>query len=255
MGMNKPDIHDQLRFRRTDLIFDHFNNYTSGQLWTSGGASGTVANNDGDGGILTLTTGAVQSQSAWVATTRNNWTFVAGKPMLFQTAINYTEAATNQAAIFVGWAVTMNGILTNVTGVPNANTSACGIYKRPGETLWRAFSSVGTTQNDTQSKTSTLAPGITQELGIMVMINANSQLEATFFTGGMGPPTTTGGGPLGQKPMLNNVTGMSGLQPIKHYVSITGAAAMQLGVYVLAGSGSSEVVSVDYISAEHLAIP
>lgn len=254
MGMNKPDIHDALKLRRTAGIFDHFNNYTDAGLWTKGGA-GTVVNGDGDGGILTLTTGAVAFQPAYVGTTRKNWTFVAGKPMVFQIGLAYTEAAVNQAAIFVGFTSALATMFSGA-GALLANFSGCGIFKKAGDVLWSAITSVGVVQQITQSKSSCIQAGLMQELFVQVMLNQNSQLEATFQTGGLGPITVAGGGANGQNPMINNVSGMSGIQPIKHFAAYAGAAAMSCGIFVQAAAGgASEIVSVDYIGNEFLAMP
>lgn len=256
MGMNKIDVLDELMKRRTSSVFDHFNEYVSGtgHLWTSAVSGGTVANNDGDGGILTLTTGAVADQDAAVVSTRKNWTFVADKPMLFQVGLRYTEANTDDAAIFAGFASSFTDILADATYLPPTNISACGIYKRAGGTLWRGFTSVGTTQTDTESRSSCIQAAIIQELYIYVAI-VGSNLEATFWAGGPGPATITGGGSLGRTPMMPNVTTMARMQPIKHVIAYASAAAMNIGVYVKASSGNSEVVSVDYIGAHLLSIP
>lgn len=248
MGMNKPDIHNSLELRRTSGIFDHFNSYTDTQLWTAGGSGGTVANSDGDGGILTLTTGAAQDQDAIVRTTRKLYTFVSGKPMLFQIGLSYTEANTNQAGIFVGFASSFTDILTDTTYALPASISACGIFKKPGDILWSAFTSVGTTQYTTQSKTSCIQAGLPQELVIQVML-AGSNLEATFWAGGFGATAS------GRVPMLPNVTTMAAMQPIKHVIAYSGAVAMYAGASVKAGSSSSEVVSVDYLGTEFLSMP
>jgi len=254
MGMNKPDIHDSLMLRRTSGVFDHFNNYTDGGLWTKGGINGTVTNADGNGGLLTLTTLATQSNTAFVATTRKNWQFVAGQPLIFQTAISYTEANVNQAGIFVGFASAFTGILTAITGVPLNPCSACGIFKKPGDTLWSAFTSVGATQLITQSGTSCIAAGLVQELKLQVMITGTN-LEATFWAGTPGPGAVTGGAPSGETLMYPNASNMSRMQPIKHVIPIASAAAMYFGANLLAGSASSEVMLVDYLGTEFLAIP
>lgn len=256
MGMNKPDIHNALQLRRTALVFDHFNEYVSGSghLWTSGGSGGTVANNDGDGGILTLTTGAVQDQDAFVASTRKNWTFVSGKPLIFQIGCSYTEANTNKAGIYLGMASSFVDVLVDTTYVLASPLSGVGIYKKPGDTLWTCFTSIGSTQYATQSTAPCQLAGIMQEFIIQVMVVGTS-IEVTFFTGGMPAATITGGGGTGLAPMIPNVTTMARQQPIKHVVAYSGAAAMSMGASIKAGSGSSEVLSVDYIGSEFLSIP
>ena len=187
MGMFKVDIGSLLRKSRTAEVFDHFESYTDTQLWTKGGVNGTVTNPDANGGQIVLTTLASQSNTAFVGTTRKNWQFVANQPMVFQIGLNYTEAAVNQAGIFVGFTSVFTGILTNVTGVPLTPFSGCGIFKKPGDTLWSAITSVGATQQITQSKSSCIQPGLTQVLIVQVMVNAGGQVEATFWAGPPGP--------------------------------------------------------------------
>jgi len=45
------------------------------------------------------------------------------------------------------------------------------------------------------------------------------------------------------------------MQPIKHVIPYASAAAMSIGASIKAGSGSSEVLSIDYIGAAYLSIP
>lgn len=255
MGMNKPDIHPALQLRRTAELFDHFNQgYVSGSghLWTSAGTGGTVANNDGDGGILTLTTGAVADQDAIVATTRKNFTFVAGKPMVYQIGLKYTEANTDDAGIVFGFASSFTDILVDATYALASPLSAACIYKKPGDTKWSCFTSVGSTQKTDQSIVPCQGAGVIQEFCIQVMVQGDN-IEVTFWGGVSGPPAITGG-PLGYIPMVPNVTTMARQQPIKHVIAYSGAAAMGVGASVKASSANSEVVSVDYIGSEFLSI-
>ncbi len=252
MGMNKVELHNALQLRRTMGIFDHFPSYTSTQLWTSGGSGGTVANSDGDGGLLTLTTGAVADQDAIVSTTRKLFTFVAGKPMLYQTGFKYTEANTDDAGIVFGFASSFTDILVDATYALATPLSAACIYKKPGETYWSCFSSVGATQYTTQSTVPCQSAGVIQEFCINVAIQG-SNIEVTFWGGAFGPTAVTGG-PAGFIAMVPNVTSMARQQPIKHVIPYSGAAAMQCGQSIKASSANSEVAYVDYIGAEFLSM-
>jgi len=255
MGKNNLDVHDELQKRRTALVFDHFESYVDAQLWTKGGDAGTVANSDGDGGILTMTTGAGADQDAFVATTRKNWTFLAGKPMTFQCGFRYSEANTDQACIFAGFCSgAFNTILTDNTYVLLTPCSAAGILKKPGETKWSAFSSVGAVQKLTPSISPCQQAGLIQEFIIEVAI-VGLNIEVTFKQGGPGPVSVVGGGPAGPTYMYPDVTTMARMQPIKHVIPFAGALAMAAGVDIKAGSGSSEVLSLDYAAIEHLVMP
>ena len=253
MGLFKPDIHDGLIKARTMPVFDHFTSYTDTQLWTSvatgGGAS--VANNDGDGGILTLTTGATLNNEAATKTTRKLFTFVANKPMLFQCGLKYTEANTDDAGIVLGFASSWTNILADTTFALPSTLSGALIYKKPGDTLWSAFGSVGTTQSYQQSLAPCQGAGIMQYFQIQAIPDPNGQIELTFWQGMYGIGATS---PY-YTPMLPNVTSIARMQQIKFFLTYTSAAAMQIGVFVKASGSNSEVVYLDYAGAEFLSIP
>ena len=255
MGMFKPDLHPDLQLRRTAGLFDHFmRGYAPGAtgIWneteTGGGAS--VSLSDSDGGVLSLATGATQNNEACLFTPLKLWTFVANKPMIAQCGFYYTEAATNAAGIVFGFASSWTNILADTTYALPTTLSGALIYKKPTETLWSAFASVGTTQSSQQSNMACQNAGNMQEFIIQVMPNANSNIEVTFWQGPLGI-----GASDGVVPMKPNVTSMARMQPIKFEIAYASAAAMQLGLFVKASGSNSETVHLDYIGAELLSVP
>ena len=265
MGMSKPDIHPNLQLRRTSGVFDHFNEYVSGSghLWTSATSTGTVAlatTGLQEGGILLLTSGAVAGQYAAVQSTAAMWKFVAGKPMIFQTAFSYTEEASNLGVIFCGFTNDITAVLTSATGVPiaaNSGTvSACGIYKIPGDTTWSVLLINGTTRLLVPTSSKCQNAAAMQEFIIQVMIPQANIIEATFWQGGLGAPAVTTGAPGGPTPMYPLSPGPA-FQPVKLTAALTGAAAMKCGVISEAGTAAAagQALSVDYIGTELLSIP
>ena len=234
-------------------VFDHFTNYTTAGLWTTTATGGgaTVAAGDADGGILTLTTGATLNNEAAVTSTNKLLTFVADKPSIFQCDLHYTEAATNAAGIVLGFASSWTNILADTTFALPSSLSAALIYKKPTDTYWSAFGSVGTTQSSQLSLSPCQNAGINQRFYIQCMMNAASQVEITFMQGGYGE---SAGNP-GYTDMLPSVTTMARMQPIKFFIPYASAAAMKIGVFAKASGSNSEVISIDYIATEFLSIP
>lgn len=253
MGLLKPDVHDGLEKFRTMPIFDHFTSYASGGLWTSitTGSGATVAAGDGDGGILTVTTGATLNNEAGFKSTNKLATFVANKGMWAQYAFKYTEANTDDAGIVMGWASSWTNILADTTFALPTTLSGALIYKKPNDTLWSGFGSVSTTQSSQQSIATCQQAAITQVMSIQAIPDPGGMIEITFWAG----PYGVSGGTPGYTPMLPNVTSMARQQPIKFFISYASAAAMQFGFFVKAGGSNSEVVSVDMVGGEFLSIP
>jgi hypothetical protein len=273
--MNKYDVHDQLVHARTMLVFDDFPWYTSWQMWTStttGGGSSVALSSTGVGGLLTLTTGAVQNNEAAVTSTNQPFTFQngtnqVGTPMVFQCEINYTEASTNQAGIVVGVSSTWTHILADTTWVFPNSFSGAVVYKAPGTSTWGLATSIGTTQLTQVGGNSCIQAGQNQRIVIYAMINIAGQVEVTAMVGTPGTPGNSGtvsGTVVGQV-----ISGMSWLYPnftnipvaratpIKQYVAFSGAAAMSAGVFLKSGAGGgvAESVNVDYIAVDYLARP
>lgn len=238
-----------LRQRRGNYVFDDFNQFTNAALWTSGGTGGntafSVTNPDHVNGWLVCNTNAAANNEAWVATTRKNWiasqtpTPPGNEPggvLVFETRINYAEANTNVAGIFVGFSSAFATLLLAAgAGSLKTNMSAFGIYKLSGTTTWGLISSNGTTQVITLSDKSSISSN-DQILRIEVVAVPGSIVEVSAF--------------LDDLPLLD--PSQSFPRPIKQRLTYTSIAAMAGGVYVQAGDANAEVVNVDYIALENL---
>lgn len=270
MGMTKPDIHDYLLKRRTNLVWDDFNYYVSTDMWTTVATSAggeSVAAGNGDGGLLVLTTGGTQNNAVSARSTNKLWTFTNLKPIIFETVINYTDGDSNNAAMAFGFSSTWTAgtsstdVLTDTAGLPQTSFSGCLFYKSPTDTVWSVITSVGSTQTITKTgmPCQGVAAGLNQVLQIQLMV-LNGNVEASFFGGlfGIGGGSTGGMTNPGQLPALFPV-GVAGTFPsrqIKHTVPIAGAVAMYAGAFAKnAGSGISQVCDVDYIGIDYLARP
>ena len=256
MGMTKPDQLQSIDIYRSMGIFDHFADgfsASSSGKWntTATGSGASIANNDGAGGILTLTTGATINNEACVFTPKKIFQFLSVQPQFALCSFYYTEGNVNQAGIAFGLASSWSHILADTTFALPSTLSGALIYKKPGDTLWSAWGSVGTTQSNQQSLSITQLAGIPQYFVIYAMMDQASNVELTFQQLPIGYTAPQGSGPW----MLPNTTGMSRMQPIKFYIPYASALGMQLGLFVKSGDGTSEVVSLDCIGGGFLSIP
>jgi hypothetical protein len=114
---------------------------------------------------------------------------------------------------------------------PAASFSGAIIYKLAGQTLWSFRTSVGSTSVDTLSQ-HTAGGTASQVLRIEIR-----QGQA-------------GAGGLEAVPFLNGQQMLdANNKPIKQIITYTSALAMQAGMYAKAGSGTSEVATMDYLTA------
>lgn len=238
--MNLPDLHDELLKRRTVGLFDDFHHFVDTDVWTKLAADGgsSVANSDNVAGLVTLTTGGTDNNEAALAGTRKNWLIAANKPIVFEARINYAEGNTNKANVAAGIASVIGAanFLQDDGAGPAASFSGCAIYKVDGGTVWKCVSSLGATQTISTS-TATAGGTADQVLRIEIRPVTSTLAEVSFFVDGQ---------------PLYDAAITSKNQPIKHQLTYTSAVKMQPGVYVKAGSATSEVVNVDYVGVEML---
>lgn len=240
MGVSKTDIHDAYKLRRTYGDLDDFASYTDGQLWTKVvGGSASVAVNDGQGGILTLSCiDSTQDREAYVKHTTQLFKFVANNPIVVEAYLQYTEQGTNQASVAFGLMSSVGALsIQNASGSNEPKTSFSGavIYKVPGGTVWKTCSSLGTTQ--TKSTSDTTAGGASyQRLMIVVEPVSSTLAEITYYVDGN---------------QLKTATGRPGTAKIKDQLTYTGAVAMQLFVCMKNGDTNAQTLNVDYMAWEH----
>lgn len=231
------DLRDALAFRRTCGIFDDFYSYTDAQLWTKlaadVGASVAVDTTERSGRIK-LTTGATNNNEVGVATTNKNFLIASGFSQLFEARLQYAEAATNAANVAVGLfsAATSNLLVDDGAG-PATNFSGALIYKVDGGTTWHAIYSDGTTQ---ATKDTGITAGGTADVVLRIEMKAVSStiVEVTFWINDAIALDTNNNPPS---------------RAIKFSGTYASAAVMNCGVYLKDGSGTGEVLDVDYLAA------
>lgn len=234
--MKELDLAQMIRERRMFGVFDDYQWYISPHLWTKlvSDTTPTVAITAGAaGGVIALATDATNNNEVANYTTNQFFKFAAAKPLICESRIQCTESASGVANIAMGFSSAFGANLLVDDGAGPATTmSGALIYKVDGSTVWKFVTSISTTQ--TISTSTTTATGSSyQTLRIVCKPVTSTLVECVPFCDGV------------QLKDTNN-------KPIKHTLTLTGAAAMNYGVYAKAGSGSGETVSVDYDAAYQL---
>lgn len=235
--MKLLDLPQDLRDRRMFGFFDDFEWYLSPHRWTSltaDAGTSVAAGATAFGGAVVLTTGAVDNSECALGTTAKLFRPADDKPLVFESRVQFTEAAVNAANLFVGFAdVLASADLLQDNGAgPKASFFGAGLFKVDGDTVWRCVTSRGAVQTITPSIVP--AGGTTpQTLRIEIQPVDPTSAEVTFYTDDLAVRDLAG-------------------QPVKHLLTMTGFASLQAGVYAKAGSTASETVSVDYIAAYQL---
>jgi hypothetical protein len=211
--------------------FNDFNNLATGAdgLTTLVADAGTsVAAGDARAGIAVITTGATDNNEAMVRTTNELWIFRTDTPSLGRTSLQFTEAATDDANVFFGFASAAgaNLLVDDGAGVRTSGCIAC-LYKVDGGTVWRCHSRNGATANDTAS-TTTAGGAAYQDLEVEFHEGDGTNVTVVYRVNGS---------------LLKDSNGF----PIRHQVPIASATEMHLAVYAKAGGANSEVVNVDFI--------
>lgn len=139
----------QLKMARTFGFTDHFDNL-SATRWTSTTTdSGTVAVGDEVGGVVTLTPSdaTVADNDEAYASTKEIFKIASGKSIAVAALVQFSQAATNAANVFVGLmdAVAANAIVDNGAG-PKTSFSGAGFFCKDGNVNWHVIYSDGSTQ-------------------------------------------------------------------------------------------------------------
>lgn len=222
--------------------FDHF--VTGDRFTDTSGDTGASAaiDADGVGGIVDLVTGATDNNEAYLLSTQELFKFQAGKPLVVQCRLKFSEANTDDANVAFGLmdAVGADSILDNGAG-PKASYSGAVWFKVDGETRWRVESSVGASQTTDETEY-TAGGGNWVTLRIEVIPSADdASAEVRFLI------DTSGG--QGLVPATEYNARPRGTPFIAHTVTLTSTTEMMVFVGVKAGGANSETVSVDYIDA------
>ena len=142
------DLLDQFKYRRTFGFFDDFDALASGQRWTADPInSGSVTLSAAPTGIASLVPSGgspAAHDQTYLATTQPLFAFAADRPLVFEAALQFTEANTNQADVMLG--LIAGGVGAGViqdSGAPQASYTGMVFYKNAGSTIWNCQSSVG----------------------------------------------------------------------------------------------------------------
>lgn len=234
--MNLARFTQPLRDLDTMQFFRDMENFatgTDGLTSLAADAGATVAAGSTRTGVAILTTGAVNNNEAGLWSTNALFTALAGKPMYARGSLQYAEAATNAANVFFGFASSPGANLLVDDGAgPRTTGTICGIYKVDGGTVWRCVTRNGSTVTDTIS-TTTAGGTPAQVLEVMLGDWDGVNMQVSFKVDGVYLKDSSG----------NKIT---------HQLPISGATIAGIAAYVKDGSGTGEVLNVDYLYAHQL---
>jgi hypothetical protein len=209
---------------------DDFDAYNSGQRWTSvisNSGSVTIANQPSGHATLVPSGGSpAANDETYIHTTAGLFQFLADQPIVFEAAVQFTEAAIDNANVVVGLmnSVGAKALQDNDGGPPSSNYGMV-FYKIGGTTLWACESLLGG-QNQ---KTVTNVPAGSSDYQTLTgqwQPFGSGQAEARFFIDGQLVAT--------------------------HQISYSSPPVMQLFAGVKNGTTSMETLRIDYLAGYQL---
>lgn len=214
---------------RSGSDFDVF--VTADEFTTVASDSGTVADGDAVGGVVTLTPsdGSVtNNDEVYIKGTQEIYKFAADKPIAVRSRVQFTEGNTDDVNIIVGIkdAVAADTLLDNGGG-PAASYSGCVFFKVDGGTRWQFELSVGASQV-TLDLDVTAGGSSYQRLDFDVRVEGG-YIIATPYIDGVQPReySATGGGNLAQARLaLGSPTEMQLCAGIKNGADTTAEALL-----------------------------
>lgn len=223
-----------LLLERVHGFHDDF--YSESSVWsTTATDSGTTAISDAAGGVMAIAASdgtAADNDETYYHQAGETFKFAANKPIQFESYVQFTEANTDDANVYVGfldgWAA--NALQDNGAG-PKTTASGVGFYKVDGGTNWNVFYSDSTTQtsveltaaNSLDGTAQTAGGSSYQKLGIQVL-EVGSRLKCLFFIDDVLVYT------IDDKTFAN-------------------ATEMEVGFGVKNGGANAETLNVDYVYA------
>lgn len=216
------------------FIFDHFQYYVSGDLWTNLAADAGVtafAETDAIGGRISGATGATDNNEIAIATSNELFLMGAGEPLWCSGHLQFTEANTDDANVMFGFmsALAANSLVDDGAGVRTSGNYAV-IYKVDGGTVWRCSSRNGSDVSDNVSLT-TAGGTAFQELEIEIVEYSTTECEIVYKVDNVPLRDTN----------TNDV--------ISHRLPYASATEMNFGAYLKAGGANSETLVIDWLAA------
>lgn len=186
MGVAKAAQFDpKLAIRETSSLFNDFYYYSSGSDFTTLTTnSGTVAQSTTDSlsnigcDNLLFTSGTTAGNYIGINSTNACMPIQANQNSYFETYVNWTSQASNNAAIVAGLA-SASPVNTTQTAVPTASYSGALLIKLGGATVWSTQSSNATTK--TNHTTNQIGSDGYYVLGINIQNWDSTDALVTYF--------------------------------------------------------------------------
>lgn len=227
---NKLAEHPEDRFSRDCyVLFDDFSWFVTAHQWTSAvAATGTVTKAADSGTDIRLFSTA-DNDAAVLATTNEDFKFVANKAMCCETEVRLAPPNTNALSWAFGWADALAATtVADTTGAVTA-TDACVIHGVTGSLLFRFHTEIGGSATATVSNLAYVS-GTSYVLRIEVTPVSSTVFECRPFVDGV------------QLRDTNNV-------PIMHRVTLGTATDMDFG-WVIKGHHADDSINLsDYVYA------
>ena len=225
---------------RVFYLWDDFTDtIVTADRWTTlvadvadGGAT-AIKTNDAAGGIVQLAVqDATDNDEVGLESPRENWLFANNKPLLFEARVQFTEANTDDANIFVGLCNAPGAnLMIDDGGAVVASLSGLGFYKIDGGTRWQVISSVATTRNTTD----------------LSATNANNLSKLAQTAGGASYATLRAHFQPYSSTNAYVDFFIDGVHCAKHDFVYTSATEMAIAFGVKNGGANAETMLVDYV--------
>lgn len=218
-------------------ITDHFLFANTSQWTTTASDAGTATVGDARRGILTLAASdgtAADNDEIYYFSSKEVFLVAAGEPIGMKAYVQFTEAATNAANVFVGFmnAPAADSLLDNGGG-PKASFSGAAFYKIDGETNWRVIYSDGTTRTvESLDASHKFSKGVARVAGS----SAYQLLEISIL-----PKTST---------LVDVVFKIDGVTVAKMTdKTFASATEMAMTFGLKAGTTAAQTMAIDYVGA------
>lgn len=232
MGYKLTQSPERYFSRDEFALFDDFDHYITGDTWTGAVvANGTVTHEGSNGASRMRLFTTTINDAAVLATTNELFKLRAGKAMVGEGLINFTDVNTDDGHVVFGFADAMAGTTSADTTGAIAATDAVVIHKKPDETVWTFHTEIN--GSSTATRSTTTAGGSDQTLRVEVTPRSSTVFECRPFVDGV---------------QLKDANGM----PIMHTITLGTATDMDFGVMTKANHADDFICYVDYLFANQV---
>lgn len=233
--MKLPYDYEEVLYAKDTYLFgsdfDHF--VTADQFTSLVSDAGTGCSvSDGAGGRVSLTTAATDNNEVAIRSTTELFLVADDKPLRYVARMQYTEANTDDANVFLGFAnaIGANLLVDDGAGVKTTGNFFC-FFKVDGGTTWQVRSRNGT---ETETNDTGVTAGGADFHTFRIEIDnegTGTNVQVKFFIDDV------------------QCRDASTLRPIVHTIAVASSTEMHAGVYAKAGSANGETIVVDYLYA------